>query len=153
VQYIDVKTYLPCDILVKVDRASMAHSLEVRCPFLDYTLVEWSAGLSTDLKMRGAEGKFVLKKSMEGVLSDDILYRPKMGFGVPVSQWFRGPLRSLLREQVLGQGLTDTGLFSAKALERLVDQHQSGVRDHSAALWALLMFSASMRRLGVSGSA
>ncbi len=153
VQYIDVKTYLPGDILVKVDRASMAHSLEVRCPFLDYTLVEWSAGLSTDLKMRGAEGKFVLKKSMEGVLSDDILYRPKMGFGVPVSQWFRGPLRKLLREQVLGRGMVDTGLFSPQALERLVDQHQSGRRDHSAALWALLMFSASMQRLGVTGSA
>ena len=94
VQYLDLKTYLVGDINTKVDRASMAHSLEVREPLMDHPLVEWLATLPSSLKMRDREGKWLLKKAMEPRLPREILYRPKMGFAVPLARWFRGPLRS-----------------------------------------------------------
>jgi asparagine synthase (glutamine-hydrolysing) len=147
VQYLDIKTYLPGDILVKVDRASMAHSLEVRVPLLDYTFVDWVAGLPPDYKLRGQEGKWIFKKSLESRIPEDILYRPKMGFAVPIASWFRGPLRTRVREAMLGARLSDSGLFDMPTLTQLVDEHQSGARDHSAALWAFLMFDASLKRL------
>ncbi len=140
VQYLDFKTYLPGDILTKVDRASMAHSLEVRVPLLDHTFVEYVAGLPADCKLRGREGKYIFKKSLENHLSDDILYRPKMGFGVPLGTWFRGPLKERVREAITGETLRSTGYFDENMLRNLVDQHQSGVRDYTAVLWALLMF-------------
>jgi asparagine synthase (glutamine-hydrolysing) len=105
VQYLDLKTYLPGDILTKVDRASMAHALEVRVPLLDHKLVEWMATLPPDLKLNGREGKFVFKKSLESYLPNDILYRPKMGFAVPLSSWFRGPLKQRVQEALLGDTL------------------------------------------------
>ena len=108
VQYLDLKTYLPGDILVKVDRASMAHSLEVRVPMLDYTLIDWAFGLPADVKLRGAEGKYILKKALEPYLPNDILYRKKMGFAVPVAQWFRGPLRSKVRSTLLSGPVADS---------------------------------------------
>jgi asparagine synthase (glutamine-hydrolysing) len=147
IQYVDFKTYLPGDILVKVDRAAMAHSLEVRVPILDHTLIEWAATLPSSLKLRDGEGKYVFKKALEADLPDEILYRPKMGFGVPIAAWFRGPLRERVRELVLGSGLAATGIFRRAALEKLVREHESGARDHSAALWALMMFEGSHRRL------
>jgi asparagine synthase (glutamine-hydrolysing) len=140
VQYLDFKTYLPGDILTKVDRASMAHSLEVRVPLLDYELVDWVSGLPAEMKLNGGEGKHVYKKAFEPYLPHDILYRPKMGFAVPLAQWFRGPLRERVRGVVTGERLRSTGIFDQAALERLVDEHQRGVRDHTAVLWALLMF-------------
>ena len=94
IQYLDLKTYLVGDINTKVDRASMAHSLEVREPLMDHPLVEWLATLPSSLKLRGSEGKYLLKKAMEPHLPHDILYRPKMGFAVPLARWFRGPLRA-----------------------------------------------------------
>jgi asparagine synthase (glutamine-hydrolysing) len=145
IQYLDMKTYLVGDILTKVDRASMAHSLEVRVPLLDHPLAEWSAGLPPNQKLRGQEGKFVLKKAFEPLLPHDVLYRPKMGFGVPLANWFRGPLKSRLRRDLLEGGLASTGLFNQQYLERLVNEHQSGLRDHSAPLWTLLMFQAAIR--------
>ena len=145
IQYLDMKTYLAGDILTKVDRASMAHSLEVRVPLLDHLLTEWVSGLPPDLKLRGGEGKYLLKKAHEPHLPQEVLYRPKMGFGVPLANWFRGPLRQRLRDDLLGGGLADTGLFDARYLERLVDEHQRGVRDHSAPLWTLLMFQGATR--------
>lgn len=151
IQYLDFKTYLPGDILVKVDRAAMAHSLEVRVPILDYTFVDWAASLAPGLKLRGGEGKHVFKRALAPLLPDDILYRPKMGFAVPIAQWFRGPLRGRVRETVLGRELLDTGMFEARMLERLVNEHQSGARDHSAALWALTMFESSYRQLRHAG--
>jgi len=147
VQYLDMKTYLPGDILTKVDRASMAHSLEVRVPILDHEVVEWISGLPAHLKLRGREGKYVFKRALEARLPHDILYRPKMGFAVPISGWFRGPLKERVREAVLGPNLASTGLFDQKFLERLVDEHQSGMGEHSAALWSLLMFEAFIRRV------
>ena len=146
VQYLDLKTYLPGDILTKVDRASMAHALEVRSPFLDYELVEWLSSLPPDLKLRGREGKYLLKKAMEPHLPHDVMYRPKMGFAVPLAGWFRGPLRDYLRNAVLGERMLDSGYFDRPYLARMVDDHQSGLSDHSAALWCLLMFDGFLRR-------
>lgn len=141
VQYVDLKTYLPGDILTKVDRASMAHSLEVRVPILDHHFVEWSGEVPPDRKLYGREGKYIFKKAMEPDLPSDILYRSKMGFAIPLAKWFRGPLQSHARQLILGNTLADTGLFNTKVLEKLVDQHMSGMNDHSQALWALMMFS------------
>ena len=147
IQYIDLKTYLVGDINTKVDRASMAHSLEVREPLMDHPLVEWIATLPSSLKLRGNEGKFLLKKAMEPQLPKDILYRPKMGFAVPLARWFRGPLRERVRSAVLGNRLTDTGWFERGTLVRLVEEHQSGRLDHSGPLWSLLMFEAFLRQV------
>lgn len=146
VQYLDLKTYLVGDINTKVDRASMAHSLEVREPLMDHPLVEWLATLPSSLKVRGQEGKYLLKKAMEPHLPKEILYRPKRGFAVPLARWFRGPLRARVRQSILGERLLDTGFFNRVQLQRLIDQHESGMRDHSAALWSLLMFEAFVRR-------
>jgi asparagine synthase (glutamine-hydrolysing) len=153
IQYIDLKTYLVGDINTKVDRASMAHSLEVREPLMDHSLVEWLATLPSSLKLRGGEGKLLLKKAMENRLPRDVLYRPKMGFAVPLARWFRGPLKQRMRDAVLGERLADTGWFESSVLARLVDEHQSGARDHSAALWSLLMFDAFQRNVLEEGSA
>lgn len=145
VQYLDIKTYLVGDINTKVDRASMAHSLEVREPLMDHKLVEWLATLPSSLKLRGMEGKYIFKKSMEPYLPNDVLYRPKMGFAVPLVRWFRGPLKQRVRDALLGERLNDTGLFNPDYLRHLVDDHQSGVKDYSASLWALMMFEAFLR--------
>ena len=146
VQYLDMKTYLPGDILTKVDRASMAHALEVRVPILDHELVEWISGLPPETKLRGREGKYLFKKALEPVLPREILYRPKMGFAVPLAGWFRGPLKGRVREAVLGGVMADSGLFDHDYLKRLVDHHQSGIRDYSASLWTLLMFESFLRK-------
>jgi asparagine synthase (glutamine-hydrolysing) len=147
VQYLDLKTYLIGDINTKVDRASMAHSLEVREPLMDHPLVEWLATLPSSLKVHGQEGKWLLKKAMEPRLPQDLLYRPKMGFAVPLAQWFRGPLRKRVRDALLGERLADTGLFNGAYLKELVDYHQSGRRDNSSSLWTLLMFDAFLRNV------
>ncbi|MFA9460959.1 XrtA/PEP-CTERM system amidotransferase [Thiohalorhabdus methylotrophus] len=147
VQYLDMKTYLPGDILTKVDRASMANSLEVRVPVLDHHFVEWAAGLPPELKYHRGEGKYLFKKAMRPHLPDEVLYRRKMGFAVPLDEWFRGPLRDKVREALLGPILQDTGIFRREALEGLLEQHQSGKWDHSAVLWSLLMFAAFLRQL------
>jgi asparagine synthase (glutamine-hydrolysing) len=145
VQYLDLQTYLVGDINTKVDRASMAHSLEVREPLMDHPLVEWLATLPTSLKLRGGEGKYLLKKAMEPHLPREIMYRPKMGFAVPLARWFRGPLRERLRGAVQGEALAATGMFDAGTLRLLVEAHLSGRRDYSTPLWTLLMFDAFLR--------
>ena len=147
IQYLDLKTYLVGDINTKVDRASMAHSLEVREPLMDHPLVEWLASLRSSQKIRGQEGKYLLKKAMEPKLPDDILYRPKMGFAVPLARWFRGPLRQRMQEAILGPRLAETGWFNRPYLEHLVDAHLSGRHDCSAPIWTLLMFEAFLRNV------
>ncbi|HTR59138.1 MAG TPA: asparagine synthase-related protein, partial [Casimicrobiaceae bacterium] len=147
VQYLDLKTYLVGDINTKVDRASMAHSLEVREPLMDHVLVEWLGSLPSSLKVRGQEGKWLLKKAMEPRLPREILYRPKMGFAVPLAAWFRGPLRARVRDSLLGERLLDTGYFDADCLRSLVEQHESGRRDFSSPIWAVLMFDAFLRNV------
>ena len=150
IQYLDMKTYLVGDILTKVDRASMAHSLEVRVPLLDHQFVEWVSGLPVDTKLRGQEGKYILKKAMEPHLPNDVLYRQKMGFGVPLGKWFRGPLKQRLRESVLEGGLAQSGMFNHDYLEKMVNDHQSGLREYSAPLWSLMMFQAATADDGFS---
>ena len=145
VQYLDIKTYLPGDILTKVDRASMAHALEVREPLLDHPLMEWVSGLPSALKLHQGEGKYLLKKALEPYLPQDILYRQKMGFAVPLASWFRGPLRETVRTSVLGPRLMDCGIFNPTFLTHLVEEHQAGRRDYSAPLWSLLMFESFLR--------
>ena len=153
IQYADFKTYLPGDILTKVDRASMANSLEVRVPILDHHFIEWAAGIPAGMKLRGREGKYIFKKSLEPSLPRDILYRDKMGFAVPLGAWFRGPLKDRLRDALGSPMLADTGMFDMTFLGKLADQHQSGVAEHSSALWSLLMFESFLRKVHHAPSA
>jgi len=145
VQYLDFKTYLPGDILTKVDRASMAHSLEVRTPFLDYEFVEWVASLPSSVKLKGAEGKHILKEALRPLLPEDVLFRKKMGFAVPLDVWFRGSLRQHILDVVGGPRLRESGMFDPEVLKRIVADHQSGRRDYSAPLWSLLMFDGFLK--------
>jgi len=147
IQYLDMKTYLPGDILTKVDRASMAHSLEVRVPILDHKFVEWVSGLPAGLKLKGQEEKYIFKRSLEPYLPKDVLDRDKMGFGVPLSSWFRGPLRQRVQDAVLGSELTNTGYFNNRYLKKIVTDHQSGRREHGATIWSLIMFESFLRNL------
>ena len=146
VQYLDLKTYLPGDILTKVDRASMAHSLEVRVPILDHPLVEWMATLPPEFKLKGREGKYLFKKALEPHLPESVLYRPKMGFAVPLASWFRGPLKGRVQEALFGERMLDSGWFDPVFLANMVDQHQKGLRDYSAPIWSLLMFESFLRQ-------
>jgi len=145
IQYIDYKTYLVGDINTKVDRASMAHSLEVREPLMDHPLIEWAASLPPELKLHGNEGKYVFKKAMEPYLPDEVLYRPKMGFSVPLANWLRGPLREKARTALLGAQMRDSGLFDMDFLAEMLAQHRSGLRDYSTPIWTLMMFEAFLR--------
>lgn len=147
VQYLDFKTYLPGDILTKVDRASMANSLEVRVPILDHLFVEWVAGLDSNLKLAKGQAKHIFKKAMEPYLDKEILYRKKMGFAVPIANWFRGPLRQRVQDALLGGSLLDSGYFDGKTIRTLIEQHQSGRRDNSVSLWSLLMFESFQRQV------
>ena len=147
VQYLDLKTYLVGDINTKVDRASMAHSLEVREPLMDHPLVEWLASLPSDLKLNGNEGKYLLKSAMAPYLPAELLYRAKQGFAVPLARWFRGPLRQRVRDAILGPRLAATGIFNQNYLQHLLEAHASGARDYSAPLWTLLMFDAFLKNV------
>ncbi len=149
IQYIDLHTYLVGDINTKVDRASMAHSLEVREPLMDHPLVEWVATLPSSMKLRGDSGKHFLKRALEPHLPRDVLYRPKMGFAVPLARWFRGPLRQRVRDALLSGAMVECGMFDPAAMRRLVEQHESGRRDFSTALWTMLMFDAFLRNTGM----
>ena len=145
IQYIDTHTYLVGDINTKVDRASMAHSLEVREPLMDHPLVEWVATLPSDMKLRGTTGKYLFKKAHEAHLPGDVLYRPKMGFSVPLARWFRGPLRQRVRDSLLGGAMLESGMFNPQTMRGIVEQHESGQRDFSTAIWTMLMFDAFLR--------
>ena len=145
VSCVDLMTYLPGDILTKVDRASMVHGLEVRVPMLDHPLVEWSLGLSAEAKFSNGEPKGLLKRAIAPFLPHALIHRPKMGFAVPIDAWFRGPLRERIERAVDGPGLGGSGLFDRSALLRLVDEHTSRAEDHGSALWALLMFDGFWR--------
>ena len=147
VQYLDMHTYLVGDINTKVDRASMAHSLEVREPLMDHQLVEWAATLPSAYKLRGSNGKAFFKKAMEPLLPNDVLYRPKMGFAVPLARWFRGPLKERVRHALLQGALAESGYLQADVLREMLDQHQSGSHDHSIPLWSLTMFDAFLRQV------
>jgi asparagine synthase (glutamine-hydrolysing) len=137
IQYVDIKTYLPDDILTKVDRASMAVSLEVRAPLLDHKLMETVARIPSSLKLRGRKGKYIFKKAMTSILPDDILHRRKQGFAIPLGRWFRRELREVTEDTLFGS--TD-GILDPKFLKKIWNQHQRGHYERSAHLWAVLMF-------------
>jgi asparagine synthase (glutamine-hydrolysing) len=137
IQYVDIKMYLADDILVKVDRASMANSLEVRCPLLDHKLMELIAQMPSSLKLHNGQGKYLLKKALEAVLPAEILDRRKKGFAVPVAEWFRGELKEFAHEALFGE---PHALLDGRFLDRCWRQHQRGQRDWSALLWSTLMF-------------
>ena len=139
-QYMDQMMYLPDDLLVKVDRASMAVSLETRAPFLDHRLAEFMAKVPASLRFRGHEMKHLLKKAMRGRLPGEIIDRPKMGFGVPLQRWFRGKASEFARDILLSQRARERGLFCPKETARLLDSHVRGPRDFSHKLWVLLFF-------------
>ena len=137
-QLIDIHTYLPEDILTKVDRASMAVSLESRVPLLDHVLMEYAATIPSAMKLRDGQGKHILMRAMASSLPGDILTRRKMGFGVPLGDWFRGELRELVRDVLLSRVARERGMFRPAAITRLLDAHDAGRRDYSARLWALV---------------
>ncbi len=146
-QYADMKLWLPGDILVKPDRMSMAVGLEAREPLLDHRLLEFAARLPDKMRVRGGQGKWLMKRTMERYLPQDILYRPKMGFVTPIAQWFRGPLAETARGISASSTLSKTGWFEADVLAKLAEDHISGRSDNSRLLWQLLMLEKSVERI------
>jgi asparagine synthase (glutamine-hydrolysing) len=136
--YVDLRTWLTDDVLVKVDRASMAHALEVRSPFLDVDVVEAAFALPRSLKLRGTTKKYVLKRAFADRLPSAILDRPKAGFGAPVAAWLRGPLRTVVEDSLIAGRGRSLDVFQPAAVERLVGELRRGERDHSLKLWGLL---------------
>ena len=145
-QHIDMATYLPGDILAKVDRTSMAVSLESRVPLLDHRLMELVATIPSSLKLRDGNGKYLLKRAMAADLPPEILTRKKMGFGVPLSAWLRRELRDMTRDVLLGSRARERGIFRASEVEALIAAHDTGRRDYSARLWSLICFELWMRQ-------
>lgn len=143
-QAVDFETYLPGDILVKADRATMAWSLEARSPWLDYRLAELAAGLPAGWKISGLQGKYIFKKTVEPLLPAEILWRPKMGFVMPLQEWFRGELRPVFEREVL-EG-PDLGLIDRSEARRLLEEHLSGRRNRDRHLWYLLVLQLWARR-------
>ncbi len=137
---VDMETYLPCDILTKVDIASMANSLECRSPFMDHYVVELAAKMPIGLKLQGRKGKRILIETFADLLPPSIQTRRKMGFGVPLDHWFRNSLRSMLVDTLLSSKCLGRGYFNPDAVRQLVDEHTSSRLDHSARLWLLLVF-------------
>lgn len=142
----DQMTYLPNDLLVKVDIATMANSLEARSPFLDHKLIEFAASLPENIKMRGFETKSLLKKVAARLVPKDVVYRRKMGFGVPIGKWFRGEMKDFVRGILLSEKSLKRGIVKPDVIERYVNEHTSAVRDHSFQLWTLLMLELWFQR-------
>lgn len=144
--YADSQMWLPGRMLVKVDRASMANSLEVRSPFLDHEMLSWAATLPGKYKLSGGRGKRVLKKALESRVDRDILYRSKQGFAPPLAEWLRTILRPNIEKAMRSSLLRDSGFFSPEALDGILGDHLSGRRDHGPALWSVLVFDRFLRR-------
>ncbi len=137
--YLDSKTYLPSDILTKVDRMTMATSLEARVPLLDQELIEFVQTIPSELKLKNLETKYIFKKAMEGIVPNDILYREKQGFGVPINEWINSQLKQRIRETLLEKRTIERGYFEKSYIQTLLDEHEKNRRDHSHFLWILLM--------------
>jgi asparagine synthase (glutamine-hydrolysing) len=138
-QYLDLKSYLPLDILTKVDRMSMANSLEARVPLLDHKLVEFAATIPPDLQLQGKTTKYIFKRALRGILPDEIIDRPKHGFAVPLGRWFRGQLSSFVRDLLLSERSRKRGVLNPAYIERLLQRHENG-RDLDFHLWTLISF-------------
>jgi asparagine synthase (glutamine-hydrolysing) len=135
----DIHTYLPDDLMVKVDVATMAHGLEARSPLLDHELMEWAMTIPESVKMAGGVTKALFKKAMEPYLPHELLYRPKMGFGCPVDHWLRAELKDMAYDVLLSDSATQRDIFRKDYVKQLLDEHMSGVTSHHTRLWALLM--------------
>jgi asparagine synthase (glutamine-hydrolysing) len=146
IQYVDIKTYLVDDILTKVDRASMAHSLETRVPLLDHEVMEYAARIPAHYKLRNGEGKYIFKRALRGLLPAEVMNRHKMGFSIPLAQWFRGELKGMFEERVLTSKAFVGQLFDPVPIQQWWNQHQRGTRDFSAHLWALLVLESWGKR-------
>ncbi len=144
---VDVSTYLPDDLLVKMDIATMAHSLEARSPLLDHQLMEFAAALPARLKLRGMEKKVAFRAALRGWLPDEVLDAPKQGFCVPIDEWLRGELRELAYDALLDPVARDRGYFRPDRVRDLLDRHVSGTEDRSQAIWTLLMLELWHREL------
>ncbi|MGN6514341.1 MAG: XrtA/PEP-CTERM system amidotransferase [Rhizomicrobium sp.] len=151
-QYADFKTYLPGDILTKVDRCSMATSLEVRVPMLDHEFVEMAARFPRSLCLEGGEGKSILKRALEPYVPKENLYRKKQGFGTSLAPYFRGAGTAAVRKALLGEAMMDCGLFAREPIAAMIDAHETGLHDHSRALWTLLMFEGFLSQVHYAGS-
>jgi len=138
--FVDLKMYLPDDLLTLTDRMSMAHSLEVRAPFLDHTLVEYMASIPPELKLKGFTKKYILKKAFEGILPDEILYRKKKGFTLPLTLWLRGEARPLIRDILNEDNINKIGFFKWETVQQLMERHFSGRENYHGQLWALIIF-------------
>ncbi len=136
--YADLSLYLPDDILVKVDIATMAHGLEARAPFLDHPLIEWAARLPVSQKVTLTKRKAILRRAMRPLIPPILLDQPKRGFAVPIDRWFRGPLLGLLKDTLLDSRARSRGIFDPRAVERLIDEHVRSVWNWQHELWALL---------------
>jgi asparagine synthase (glutamine-hydrolysing) len=138
--YTDLKTYLPGDILVKVDRMSMAHSLEVRAPILDHPVIEFAASLPAELKYNRGEKKYILKQAFRKVLPPEVMYRKKMGFSVPLAEWLRGELKEFTEKRLFVGTSGLSNFIQVAPLRKMWEDHQSGKRNYSSNLWCFLMF-------------
>jgi asparagine synthase (glutamine-hydrolysing) len=148
--FLDMKLYFPESILVKVDRASMAHSLEVRAPFLDKKLMEFVNSLPINFKLRGTTGKYLLKKLMKGLLPDEVLYRKKQGFTVPIGEWIRFELKDLTMELLQKSNIEKSGLFNYNVIKKLLTDHFSARRNNWKQIWALIVFQLWSERYNCS---
>lgn len=146
-QYADMKIWLPGDILTKTDRMSMAVGLEAREPLLDHRLMEFAGRLPVNQRIRGNSGKYLMKKAMEAYLPQDILYRQKMGFVTPISNWFRGPLLGEASAVAGGSAIARTDLFDLKVMGKAAADHRAGIADNGRLLWQLLMLDKALTRL------
>ena len=142
----DLMVYLPNDLLVKVDIASMANSLEARSPFLDHKVIEFAASLPENLKMRRFETKSLLKKVAARLVPKEVVYRRKMGFGVPVGKWFRGEMKDFVRSVLLSETSLNRGIIKRSMIEKYVSEHTNGERDHAFQIWTLLMLELWFQR-------
>ncbi len=147
----DLHTYLPDDLMVKVDVASMAHGLETRSPLLDHVLLEWAAAIPAEVKMAGGRTKALFKRAMEPYLPREVIYRKKMGFGMPIDEWLRAELKPLAYDTLLSQPARERGLMRPDYVRRLLDEHCAGRRNHHTRLWALLMLELWFR-MWIDGS-
>ena len=152
ITYVDLKTYLPNDILVKVDRMAMANSLEVRSPLLDHKVVEFAASLPARFKFRGTTSKYLVKRYLERSLPASLVHRPKQGFSIPLARWLRSDLREIAHDLLLSERARRRGYFSTDTVRALWKAHQSGRRDHAHRLWALMMLEL-WQRLFIDDSA
>jgi asparagine synthase (glutamine-hydrolysing) len=148
---VDVESYLPYDLLVKVDITSMANALEARSPFLDHEVMEFAARLPVSHKLQGQSAKRLLKHAFADLLPPENVARRKMGFGVPVGDWFRGPLRDFLCDLLLSDRSMERGYFHPDAVRHLVQEHVEARADHSFPLWSLLMLELWHREMLETG--